>query len=86
MYTHTLQPYPSHILQSEKQFVKFIGNLYFFSPYMTKSQTALVICSSANIDSYTKQKPFSVSDKVITYGPFENVEPLKEVCVIVCFF
>lgn len=78
VYTHTLQPYPSHILQSEKQFVKFLGNLYFFSPYTTKSQTALVICSSANIDSHTKQKPFSVSDKVITYGPFENVEPFKE--------
>jgi oligosaccharyltransferase complex subunit alpha (ribophorin I) len=79
-FTHILQPYPHSITQSEKQFIKFAGNRYFYSPYKTASLTTEVQCTSSSIESYTK--PASTSDNVITYGPFENVQKFSQVCFI----
>ena len=42
VFTHSLRPYPAKITQSEKQFVEFVGNAYFLSPYTTKTQTTRV--------------------------------------------
>ena len=36
--TKSLKPYPTHITQSERQLVRYFGNLYFYSPYKTVSQ------------------------------------------------
>jgi oligosaccharyltransferase complex subunit alpha (ribophorin I) len=83
VFSHALHPYPTHITQSEKQLVKFVGNVYFYSPYRTQSLTTVVTCSSSSIDSYTKEKPVTSSDKTITYGPHENVEPFKQVELVV---
>lgn len=79
VYSHTLKPYPSHITQAEKQFVKFVANIYFYSPYKSRSQTTVVTCASSSIDFFTREKPSTQSDKVITYGPYEDVDAFKEV-------
>jgi len=79
-YSHSLLPYPTHITQSEHQFVKFVGNVYFYSPYRTESLTTAVACATSNIESYTKERPVSSSEKTITYGPYESLEPFREVC------
>ncbi|KAK6176821.1 hypothetical protein SNE40_015049 [Patella caerulea] len=78
IYAHVLQAYPAEILQSEKQLVIFISNLYFYSPYKTLTQTTSVTTTSSSIESYTRTKPVSVSDNVIKYGPFEEREPFVE--------
>jgi len=78
-YSHSVHPYPTHITQSEHQYVKFTGNVYFYSPYHTQALTTVVTCATSTIESYTKEKPVSASEKTITYGPYENVEPFKEV-------
>lgn len=78
-YSHSMQPYPTHIMQSEHQFVRFVGNVFFYSPYRTQMLTTIVSCATSNIESFTKEKPVSSSEKIITYGPYENVEPFKEV-------
>jgi len=78
-YSHSLHPYPSHITQLEHQHVRFIGNVYFYSPYQTNSLTITVTCATSSIESYTKEKPVTTSEKTITYGPYENVEPFKQV-------
>jgi len=78
-FSHAMHPYPTHILQSEHQFVRFVGNVYFYSPYQTRTLTTIVSCATSNIESFTKEKPVSSSEKIITYGPYENVEPFKEV-------
>jgi len=75
--THFLKPYPAKIAQSEKQQILFTGNLYFYSPYLVKSQKTIVKLSSSTIESHTKHKPVSVSDNVITYGPYKDVSPLQ---------
>ena len=79
VFPHTLHPYPSQISQAEKQLVKFIGNVYHFSPYRTTTETTVVNCASSSVDFYTKEKPSSLSDKIITYGPYNNVDAFKTV-------
>jgi oligosaccharyltransferase complex subunit alpha (ribophorin I) len=70
--THYLSPYPTEILQAERQMVLYNGNHYFLSPYPTKSQTTKIKLSSGSLESYSKLKPTSHSDNTITYGPYEN--------------
>ncbi|XP_013378880.1 dolichyl-diphosphooligosaccharide--protein glycosyltransferase subunit 1 [Lingula anatina] len=72
VFTHILRPYPAQITQGEKQLMQYHGNLYYYSPYSTKTQTTSVQLSSSTIESYTKTKPVSVNDKTITYGPYES--------------
>ncbi|XP_033746394.1 dolichyl-diphosphooligosaccharide--protein glycosyltransferase subunit 1-like [Pecten maximus] len=79
VFAHALRPYPLEIAQSEKQQVVLEGNVYFYSPYVTKSQTTVVTVSSTAIESYSKSpKPVSESDKTITYGPYEKREPFTQ--------
>lgn len=79
VFTHVLQPYPTHISQAEKQFVVFEGNHYFYSPYVTKTQTTRVKLASRNIENYTKLGNPSRSEDMIEYGPFKDVPPYSEV-------
>uniref|UniRef100_A0A2K5QT20 Dolichyl-diphosphooligosaccharide--protein glycosyltransferase subunit 1 n=1 Tax=Cebus imitator TaxID=2715852 RepID=A0A2K5QT20_CEBIM len=73
VYTHVLQPYPTQITQSEKQFVVFEGNHYFYSPYPTKTQTMRVKLASRNVESYTKLGNPTRSEDLLDYGPFKDV-------------
>ncbi|KAH9510178.1 proteasome regulatory particle base subunit [Bulinus truncatus] len=78
IFAHVLKPYPSEITQAEKQLVVLETNLYFYSPYKTNSQTTVITTANSNIESYTKTKPVSQSDNLITYGPFEDKAPFSE--------
>lgn len=73
IFTKSLQPYPTQITQSERQFVRYFGNAYFYSPYKTLTQKTTVQLASKSVESYTTVKPSSQSDALITYGPYENV-------------
>lgn len=74
VFTKLLKPYPEMITQTEKQLVMYHGNIYFYSPYITRSQKTIVNLSSKNaIESYTQAKPVSVTDNTITYGPYEQI-------------
>ena len=72
VYTHVLQPYPTQITQSEKQFVVFEGNHYFYSPYPTKTQTMRVKLASPNVESYTKMGNPRRHRSLLDYGPFHD--------------
>ncbi|KAJ9589559.1 hypothetical protein L9F63_017247 [Diploptera punctata] len=76
-FTQVLIPYPTHIIQSESQLVKYIGNSYFYSPYFTKVQTTSIVCYSDKFESFTILEPVSVQNNVITYGPYENISPFS---------
>lgn len=73
IFTKSLQPFPTHITQSERQLVRYFGNAYFYSPYATLTQKTTVQLTSKQVESYTTVKPSSQSDAVITYGPYENI-------------
>lgn len=79
VFTHVLQPYPTHITQSEKQFVVFEGNHYFYSPYLTKTQTTRVKLASRNVESYTKLGNPARTEDTIEYGPFKDIPPYSQV-------
>lgn len=78
VYSKSLTPYPSSITQKEKQLVRFIGNHYFYSPYLTNSQKTTVSLGTRNIETFTKLKPFSHSDSTIHYGSYENIPSFSE--------
>jgi len=67
--------FPKELQQREKQLVLYKGNHYVYLPYKCKSQSTKVTLASSSIESYSKLKPVSLSDTVITYGPYANVEP-----------
>ncbi|XP_040094858.1 dolichyl-diphosphooligosaccharide--protein glycosyltransferase subunit 1-like [Oryx dammah] len=73
VYTHAIQPYPTQITQSEKQFVVFEGNHYFYSPYPTKTQTMRVKLASPNVESYTKLGNPMRHENLLDYGPFHDI-------------
>lgn len=81
-FAHALTPYPSQITQAEKQYVVFEGNLYFYSPYKTLSQKTSVTTSSTTLESYTKTKPVSLSENVISYGPYNDKPAFSEVGIV----
>uniref|UniRef100_A0A1I8NE95 Dolichyl-diphosphooligosaccharide--protein glycosyltransferase subunit 1 n=1 Tax=Musca domestica TaxID=7370 RepID=A0A1I8NE95_MUSDO len=68
-----LLPYPEEIKQSDKQLVKYNGQLYFYTPYKTSEQKTQVVLSSSNIIAYNQTKPYTVSGSKIKYGPYENI-------------
>ena len=81
-FAHALTAYPAQITQAEKQYVVFEGNLYFYSPYKTLSQKTSVTTSSTALESYTKTKPVSFSENVISYGPYDEKAPFSEVGIV----
>ncbi|XP_071784310.1 dolichyl-diphosphooligosaccharide--protein glycosyltransferase subunit 1-like [Asterias amurensis] len=76
VFTKALRPYPAQIQQSEKQFMEYTGSAYFYTPYLTESQTTEVKLASSTLEFYSKVNPVTLNDAVITYGPYENVEAL----------
>ena len=82
VFTHSLTAYPAQIAQSEKQFVRFTGNAYFYSPYSTTTQTTVVNCASSTVESYSKVKPVAASESSVTYGPYENKDAFSSVSIL----
>lgn len=75
VYSKSLQPYPTHITQNERQLVRYFGSAYIYSPYKTITQKTTVQLASKLVESYTNTvKPSTQVDGTITYGPYENIE------------
>lgn len=70
-----LKPYPTRITQKEKQFIKFIGNGYLYSPYPVAKVITSVALGTKNVESYTRVEPVSYSDSHILYGPYKDLAP-----------
>ena len=63
--------------------MRFTTNRYHLSPYVTKSESTVIILPSSKIAGHTKSKPHSVSDRRITYGPHIDIQPMSEAEVFV---
>lgn len=75
VYTHHLTAFPAEITQKDKQLVKFVGSHYLYSPYKVTKQTTRIALASKNVESFTKLKPSSQNENVLSFGPYENVAP-----------
>ncbi|KAG5866212.1 hypothetical protein JTB14_035253 [Gonioctena quinquepunctata] len=76
--TRSLEAHPSSITQKEKQLVRYFGNHYFYTPYVTTKQKTDVILSSRSVENYTKLKPVTMSDTTISYGPYSSIQPFTQ--------
>lgn len=73
--TEALSPYPTRITQKEKQLVKYEGSVYLYSPYSVQEQATTVVLGTKTVESYTKFKPTSMNNDVVSYGPYSQIAP-----------
>uniref|UniRef100_A0A023FPR2 Dolichyl-diphosphooligosaccharide--protein glycosyltransferase subunit 1 n=1 Tax=Amblyomma cajennense TaxID=34607 RepID=A0A023FPR2_AMBCJ len=77
-FSHLITPHPTHITQAERQLTLYQGNHYLLSPYVTETQVTRVSLPSPKLESFSKLKPVTHSDNLITYGPYEQIKPYTE--------
>lgn len=77
-FSHLVTPHPTHITQAERQLALYQGNHYFLTPYVTESQVTRVSLPTPKLESFSKLKPVTHSDNLITYGPYEQIKPYTE--------
>lgn len=77
VFVHAMTPFPTKITQSEKQYVLFSGNHYYYTPYTVKKQTTTVSLATSSVESHSKLKPTSLSDNALNYGPYSDVNPFS---------
>lgn len=70
-------PFPTEITQSENQLVRFTGNSYIYSPYLSKTQSTTFTVPNANIESFSRVAPTNSADKTLTYGPYSDITPFS---------
>lgn len=77
VFVHAMTPFPTKITQSEKQYVLFSGNHYYYTPYTVKKQSTTVSLATSSVESHSKLKPTSLSDNAVTYGPYSDAEAFQ---------
>ncbi|KAF3536439.1 hypothetical protein F2Q69_00024192 [Brassica cretica] len=83
--THSLEPFPSEIAQSESQLVYYRDSAVILSPYHIKQQTTFFKTPSARVESFTNVEPANRAGKEIKYGPYEDRAPYSYAPVNVHF-
>ncbi len=72
----SLHPVPSEIKAKEHQFMKYTGNAYFFSPYLTKEMKTTITLGSSEVTSeFAAPEPNSLKSSTAVLGPYKDVAP-----------
>ncbi|KAL8136405.1 hypothetical protein V2J09_002406 [Rumex salicifolius] len=85
VFTHSLEPFPAEISQSESQLVYYRDSAYILSPYQIKKQTTFLRMPSSKVESYTKVEPNNHAGVELKYGPYDNQPPYTYSPVLVHF-
>lgn len=83
--THSLEPFPAEISQSESQLVYYRDSAVILSPYHIKQQTTFFKIPSTKLESFTKVEPTNRGGTELKYGPYENHPPYAFLPIIVHF-
>lgn len=83
--THSLEPFPAEISQSESQLVYYRDSAVILSPYHIKQQTTFFKIPSTKLESFTKVEPTNRAGTELKYGPYENHPPYAFSPIIVHF-
>ncbi len=83
--THSLEPFPAEISQSESQLVYYRDSAIILSPYHIKQQTTFFKTPSTKLESFTKVEPTNRACTELKYGPYENHPPYSFSPIIVHF-
>ncbi len=73
--TDYLEPYPKEIAQNDKQLMKLVNSHYYYSIYPTTAQKTVVKLASSNIETYTRKVPHTSRGAMISFGPYNDIEP-----------
>ncbi|KAI3458972.1 hypothetical protein Pfo_015635 [Paulownia fortunei] len=83
--THSLEPFPVEISQSESQLVYYHDSAIILSPYHIKQQATLVKTPSNKVESFTRVEPTDRAGTELKYGPYEDRHPYSYSPVIIHF-
>lgn len=83
--THSLEPFPAEISQSESQLVFYKDGAIILSPYHIKQQTTFIKTPSTRVESFTMVEPTNRAGTELKYGPYEDRAPYSFSPVIVHF-
>ncbi|KAL1343628.1 dolichyl-diphosphooligosaccharide--protein glycosyltransferase subunit 1B [Arachis stenosperma] len=83
--THSLEPFPVEITQSESQLVYFRDSAILLSPYHVKEQTTFIKTPSTRVESFTVVDPAKRAGTELKYGPYEDQPPYSYSPVLVHF-
>ncbi|KAK8643358.1 hypothetical protein V6N13_012660 [Hibiscus sabdariffa] len=75
LFTHSLEPFPAEIGQSESQLVYYRDSALILSPYHIKQQTTFLKTPSTKVESFTRVEPTNRAGTEMKYGPYEDRHP-----------
>ncbi len=74
---HALKPFPESIKLGDDQFMLYYGNVYFTTPYLTKSQSSQFKFGNGKLESYSEVQPVSQTGDIIKFGPYSDIEAFE---------
>ncbi|KAF3625681.1 Dolichyl-diphosphooligosaccharide--protein glycosyltransferase subunit 1B [Capsicum annuum] len=83
--THSLEPFPVEISQSEAQLVYYRDSAKILSPYPIKEQATFLKSPSSRIESFTRVVPTDRANTELRYGPYEDQSPYSYSPIIIHF-
>ncbi|KAL8051764.1 hypothetical protein ABFX02_06G170000 [Erythranthe guttata] len=83
--THSLEPFPVEISQSESQLVYYHDSAVILSPYHIKQQATIVQIPSNKVESFTQVEPAQRSGSDLRYGPYEERSPYSNSPIVIHF-
>ncbi|KAG5607878.1 hypothetical protein H5410_029370 [Solanum commersonii] len=83
--THSLEPFPVEISQSESQLVYYRDSAKILSPYPIKQQATFLKTPSSRVESFTRVVPTDRANTELRYGPYEEQPPFSYSPIIVHF-
>ncbi|KAL3520716.1 hypothetical protein ACH5RR_018865 [Cinchona calisaya] len=83
--THSLEPFPVEISQSESQLVYYRDSALILSPYHIRSQETSFRTPTNRVESFTRVEPTDRSGTELKYGPYEERSSYSYSPVIIHF-
>ncbi|MBA0808913.1 hypothetical protein Gohar_024613, partial [Gossypium harknessii] len=83
--THSQEPFPAEIAQSESQLVYYRDSALILSPYHIKQQTTFIKTPSTKVESFTRVEPSNRAGTEIKYGPYEDHPPYSFSPILIHF-
>ncbi|GJN01199.1 hypothetical protein PR202_ga18446 [Eleusine coracana subsp. coracana] len=83
--THSLDPFPAEISQSESQLVYYRDSAVLLSPYNVLEQVTYIKMPSNRIESFTRVDPTSRAGTELKYGTYNNQMPNTYLPILVHF-
>lgn len=81
--THSLEPFPVEISQSESQLVYYHDSALILSPYHIKQQITFIKTPTTKVESFTVVDPTHRAGTELKYGPYNDRPPHSYSPVIV---